>query len=555
MLLRKKNDLVKEFVGVLFIILMCFFTKTNYHSPIYADEMGYLSNAALMTGLDWSNAVQNLPYYGYGVAILYVPLFWLFDSVDLIYVGVKVINTLLLVGMYYVAKKTLVNIYGEENCVQCTIVASLCCCTSYLLTARNFALSEVPLAMLYFSSVLFFTKYMKTNKQIWKIMLLVIDTYMLMIHVRTIGCFAVTVFMLSCYDFKATEGGRRLKNWAITIVIAVIGIGLCFGIKEIFISIGGTGSVSTINDISGQSVKISYLFSKDGLLAFLISICSKLWSFGIAYFLLAFVGFIFALMYIFEDKNRFLMAFLVLAFGAEFAINCAYISYIDRTDMIFYTRYSEFAILPFFCMGLIEILNNKCKPATIISVLLLEVGLTGAVIYAENAYECSRYLAACIPAMMFWWEDSYINYKLALIIIILIAIGLYLLKDKSKYIVLVVILAIWIMSSSISYTEYEETLSVDVLYGCREAAQYVQDNGYEKVYVVGDATWDGMHNPCWIQYFLPTMEVEIIDVSEIDLCVLEEGEVILSSRKIYQDNNLDLSYVHETDRFYFVENK
>lgn len=553
MLTQKKNDIIMNLMAVTFIIVVCFLTKTRYTSPIYADEMGYLSNAALMRGLDWSDAVRNLPYYGYGVSVLYLPFFWLFSSTTLIYGGVKVLNTVLILISYFVIQKVLIYIFGEENTIQCRIVAVACCCSSYLLAARNFALTEVPLTAIYFVCGFFFIKYIETKKISWKVLLLITAIFMLMIHVRTIGSFAVTVFMVLCYEFKELEGKERIKKWLITIIIAIIGVALCFGIKSIFVSSGGAGSVSTINDISGQAGKISYLLSKEGILNFFISVGTKLWSFGIAYFLMPFVGIVYAAKSVFENKNRFLMMFYLLAFGAEFAINCAYLSYIDRTDMIFYTRYSEYAILPLFCIGLVQILNNQCKPVTIMGTFLFEVALTGTVVYAEKAYECYGYLAACIPDMMLWWEDDYINYKLAVGLVGIIVIGLYILIDCAQYIVLAEFLAIWILSCNASYADYEKTLSQDILYGCREVAEYIKEYEYEKVYVVGDTSWDGMHNSCWIQFFLPDTKVEIVDVSNVNSCKVYSGEVMVSSAKIYQDNNLEMNCVYETERFFLFE--
>lgn len=553
MLDRKRKDWINDLISILFIMAVFFFTRTGYSSPIYADEMGYLSNAALMAGLDWSEAVKYLPYYGYGVSLLYVPLFWIFSNVDLVYIGVKVINLLSILVMYVFEKKILLCVFGEEKNVSSMLTAMVCCCTPYLLAGRNFALAEVPLATLYVLAIFFFVKYMDSKNSGYKVALLAIGIYMLMIHLRTIGSFAVIVFMVLCCDYKEEEKKKRLKKWCFTISIAIIGVLVCFWVKGIFVSSGGAGSSSNINDISGQGAKISYLLSRDGFLALCISAFNKLWTFGIAYFLIPFLGIVFAIKSILKNENRMLMLSMILAFGAEFAINCAYISWIDRTDMIFYTRYSEFAILPIFCLGLVEILNNKCKLVTVVGSILLELALTGSIIYARETYETSRHLAACIPDIMFWWKGEDIDYKVAFGVILIVISGLYLLRSEVKYAILGEILAVWMMSCNISYTDYETMMSSKILEGYREVCEYIQAGGYEKVYVVNDNTWEGQHNSCWIQYFLPNTKVKLVDPSAITEIEINERYILLIPEQLGWDDTLGLNCINETEGFYFVE--
>ena len=60
------------------------------------DEMGVLGTAAFLSGENWSGIVKNIPYYGYGQAILYIPVFWMTQNPDLRFLLMGIENSIIL---------------------------------------------------------------------------------------------------------------------------------------------------------------------------------------------------------------------------------------------------------------------------------------------------------------------------------------------------------------------------------------------------------------------------------------------------------------------------
>lgn len=61
------------------------------------DEMGVLSIGAFFAGINWSEFISNsIPYYGYGQAILYTPLFMIFKEPIILYKNILILNAFLI---------------------------------------------------------------------------------------------------------------------------------------------------------------------------------------------------------------------------------------------------------------------------------------------------------------------------------------------------------------------------------------------------------------------------------------------------------------------------
>lgn len=59
------------------------------------DEMGVVASSAFLVGEDWSGIVSEIPYYGFGQALLYTPIYLLSDNHVVRAVGMGLINSLL----------------------------------------------------------------------------------------------------------------------------------------------------------------------------------------------------------------------------------------------------------------------------------------------------------------------------------------------------------------------------------------------------------------------------------------------------------------------------
>lgn len=66
---------------------------------VLGDEMGVAAVAAYLVGEDWSSLVQSIPYYGFGQAILYVPIFFITKIPEIRYLLMGVVNSALLAAI------------------------------------------------------------------------------------------------------------------------------------------------------------------------------------------------------------------------------------------------------------------------------------------------------------------------------------------------------------------------------------------------------------------------------------------------------------------------
>ena len=87
-------------IPYLFVFSVCFMMHTvlainlkmlNFSS----DEFGVLAIAAKLAGEDWSNVVSHISYYGWGQAILYVPIFFFVKSPVSRYICIEILNSFL----------------------------------------------------------------------------------------------------------------------------------------------------------------------------------------------------------------------------------------------------------------------------------------------------------------------------------------------------------------------------------------------------------------------------------------------------------------------------
>jgi len=98
----KQNN--KKDCTLLYTIVFLIHMSVAYWVPtltVLGDEMGPAAIAAYLAGEDWSFVVQkmHLPYYGYGQAILYVPIFLITKAPEIRYLLMGTVNSALLAAI------------------------------------------------------------------------------------------------------------------------------------------------------------------------------------------------------------------------------------------------------------------------------------------------------------------------------------------------------------------------------------------------------------------------------------------------------------------------
>ena len=105
------------FPGVLSVILFLVMSKDSQYFNqllLYDDEFGYWAASAYLTGTDWRSVTSGIPYYSYGYGFLILtPIRLLISSTDKMYFAALIVNSLLIVGSFWIARYVTGKLFEE----------------------------------------------------------------------------------------------------------------------------------------------------------------------------------------------------------------------------------------------------------------------------------------------------------------------------------------------------------------------------------------------------------------------------------------------------------
>ena len=137
------------------LYLLMFLINTAYslwlNVPTIADENGTMANAAFLSGIyDWSTCYSSSLelYWGYGYSIFYIPLFFLFNNMKIIYKLALIINAFFISFIPFFAYKLQLNYFDIKE-RKLIFFSSLCVglFPAYTILSK-FAWNETMLALL-----------------------------------------------------------------------------------------------------------------------------------------------------------------------------------------------------------------------------------------------------------------------------------------------------------------------------------------------------------------------------------------------------------------------
>ncbi len=548
-------------VSILIVICVNTFVQSENNMPITVDEIGYLSYPATIAGYKWNEAFNYIPYYGFGYGLLLLPLFLFCRTIEQIYIGVKIFNYILVAIIFLFIK-----LFGEKICENensdSLIYSLLCCVIPSILVFKNYALSELIIIAVYFIVIFALDKYIKTGEVKYKLLCLILNIYLLSIHLRTVGVVITSLVIFLFYDIKHGKVHNKNNKPFKTIIIVIIIISI-FLLTNYLTKLSGIGNVNDINSISGQIKRIQSLFHPNELKNFILLMISKIWTYLTSYmgFILIGIGKLFydILKNANDNKIPYMHIYLLVSFVLEFSINCIAMSGVGRLDMIFYTRYSEFCAIPIFYIGIKQVWENKLKFKNIFIISIFMI-CTYWAIYAllQDNKSVSYFLTLCVPNVSIWWNNGEFLGLLATKVSIIFLLGFcFVAKVKSKLIKsipYILMVYLWVCSSKNSIENYEITLRIQN-YGFIDEVQFIKNNKFHKVYAVVDTdTWEGTYYECWLQLAIPDIEVICISKNANWLSI-EDPEVIIivPSQVIEEDINRYKDFVlSSTDYFYLI---
>lgn len=206
MWINKKHDMEKQhetiqllcIVGAVFLIHMSvsFFVRAVY---LAQDEFAVTAVTAYFAGEDWSNMVQYLPYYGFGQALLYIPIFLITKNPITRYILMGTVNSALLSTIPVFVYKILESANLTSHRKRCYYAAIVALFPSYLIYTK-WLWNETMLCVLPWILLFLILRLAgeKGNKKVDSILLAFLSIYCYAVHGRGI-LFIVLVLFMICY--------------------------------------------------------------------------------------------------------------------------------------------------------------------------------------------------------------------------------------------------------------------------------------------------------------------------------------------------------------------
>lgn len=547
------------------------------------DEYGYWTNVAVISGLDWKPINQLNPYYAFGYSLLLTPFLkiaLLLESSGMLSCTeamtfayrLAICMNLCLVFLHGILLRAILKRLFTDAEPEKLDMISLCgALYSSVLVYMQYTLSEVLLNLLFLCVLWGFLKYLEPESGLKQACILAMSAgAAYFVHMRSIGIWAALVLavILEFFLDKKQEKRRKAKQvlWFLGITI------LCLLLAEIgkhFLQDMLYGAshldIAAKNDYGGQFEKIKFLFSWEGITAYIAGIAGKIFYLGNTTFGLFYM----AMFFVWKkavgrrtdnckkengkcngQTETWFFRFLLLAIGANLCVAVLGMAGSDRIDGLLYGRYSENVVPVLICLGMVEHLKTK-QPfkravfmiagngfwVTIVSFYVQKMQITK---YLPDFAIGIAYAAGQHPDQV---RDIILRPYLAGSIGILALAGLSGLVQKKKVsfgwvsMVAAVFLGISVAISRENIRPHQN----DNLGDMQIAEKIRELNGeQDRKVVLLHSEWNEYGDV--IQFFLPEQSISVIPEEETNLFALGESDLILTYRDDQRKEALKFLY-------------
>jgi hypothetical protein len=346
-----------------------------------------------------------------------------------------------------------------------------------------------------------------------------------MIHQRALGVVIAVIctLLIRCIAEKKIQVKNTIVFVAVLAVMIVMAVMVKNALVDNLYQWTNTHTAS-VNDFAGQSGKIKYLFTFDGMKTLIKGVCGKLFYFVVATAGVGIWGCYEALIRI--RKGDWTILFMALGFAGMVAVGAIYMVGAGRIDTVMYGRYYEFTVAPIVLLGCYHLYRRKQK----LYHLLIAFGLIGGFALAIKNFLIGKttfqYLQ--VVAISIFYDSTNDSFRLGACVaagLTFIAFIWFAGRKKNKVVyafAMLLIVGYWTLNSQTSLYGYilypqigESNLSkiADIIRCIDEenddipvyfVYDYDNENGYEN-YRVED-----------IQYYMPEKTITLIAESDID---------------------------------------
>lgn len=558
---KYKQILVHLVPLCLIMALVLFHIQDNIAPKVFGDEYGYWATGAFLAGIDWSDISSLNAYYGWGYGfilslILRLPL----EMVRCYQLGIA-LNGVLLFGIYCIVFRLINEFIHDISLYAKGIIAFCVAILPSTLYYTQYTMSEVILTFLYWLLIWFEWKMLKRNSLINNIWIFFINSFMLSIHMRTVGILAVTAFFILVSFITS-----KYKKWKEFIFIFCVGILFVFFVFYVknryqeFIS-NSLVILKDNNEFSGQTQKIIDIFSLKGIYSCLKNLVGRIYSIGMNSYLFAVLGLFLGISTCIrkfqerkkiEDKEKL---FLVCTFNSfsQILISSVYMigAENDRFDILTYSRYHDFTIGALILFGIVYMLNNFPQKKMYRKLWIIVIGVLGSakIITLIQRYDISLANTFIHNPNIFFWSRKVEKLNSIFIVtalfVIIIFILLHFLMKYNKYLGIVSICTLislfTIYSNNYTFEKGCLSWSKKETKEVKEVKQIIEENEYEEIlYFMVD---DNVLYIDQLQTLLKEYEIHICNSEQIEKL---SNIIILSSRfydaKKLMDNGFSKMY-------------
>lgn len=356
---------------------------------LYDDEFGYWAASAYLTGTDWQSVTSGIPYYSYGYGFLILtPIRLLFSTPATMYRAAIVVNGLLLVGSFYIARSVANQLFEEVHYALIDVVCLLVMLYPSNIVFSHIAWAECTLVFVFWAFVWLSLRVIKKPSVLNHAMLAVVVMGLYVVHQRTLAVAIATVMiMLWCFF---TDKDRREKVIVFGVVMLVLMLVHSTVKGNLIEEFYNNNAKVAKNNLEGQTDNLLNLFTGEGIFALLRSAVGKWFYLFTATIMMAWWGAEF-----FWDKakawlgqnlaggktrryNRTLdvslwYVWLLLTFGGNFLILAISMSDLGRNDVLLYGRYIEYMIGVYLIIGIIAFLKDEKWEAKYMTYIVLAI--------------------------------------------------------------------------------------------------------------------------------------------------------------------------------------
>ncbi len=367
----KRNSYAVLFYALLFCFFQYCIVKL-YGFSIFPDEFSYWAYAAEAAGHEWSDVISLGSFYSYGYSMVLFPIFYFCQS-SLTAYRVAVALNFILIGLLYLILCRISAGMTADKTENCQMYAAIAVFYPALIFYAQTTMAETLLALGYLLLAMLLGRYLRRRRYTDLILIFLLNFYMYLVHMRTIGTLAVSTGVLICYEIlckrktkveQAAQTREIRKRIALMLFGAVLAVGAVYLLNQkvtqnLYHDLDS--ELYEINTYEGQLQKLTYIFSKEGLIAFLAGFCGKILYLGIGTYGTAYWGMLYLARNIFgkeKGEKFYISIFLLSATLAQISISTVYNVIPEGCDSITYGRYQDYVTPILIVLGIKEIVQR-----------------------------------------------------------------------------------------------------------------------------------------------------------------------------------------------------